>query len=151
MEDHWSSAKCLRNFPRQKKVLCMWCKMHILHFYFVGQMCSSAQMSCYTVRHKSFNSAPSITIIAWQIVPQISPINVAKCAKVWYSILLTTCSSNLLMHLRVFIYVDIFKLKLKIKCHVICISYACDINIPLTLITFSLISIMVIWFFEYCW
>ncbi len=29
----------LQDFPRQKKVLCVWSKMQILHFYFVGQYC----------------------------------------------------------------------------------------------------------------
>ena len=38
MKEYWSSANFSRNHPRQKKVLCMWSKMHILSFYFVGQM-----------------------------------------------------------------------------------------------------------------
>ncbi len=43
MVEHWSSAIFFRNFPRQKRVLCVWPKMHILHFYFVGQTCSIIQ------------------------------------------------------------------------------------------------------------
>ena len=37
MKEDWSSANHLRNFPRQKKALCVWSKMQILHFYFVLQ------------------------------------------------------------------------------------------------------------------
>ena len=36
MEEHWSSANFFRNFPRRKKVLCMWSKMH-MYWYFMGQ------------------------------------------------------------------------------------------------------------------
>ncbi len=32
MEEDWSSANHFRNFQRQKKVLCVWCKMQILCF-----------------------------------------------------------------------------------------------------------------------
>ena len=37
MEEDWSFANHIRNFPRQKEVLCMWSKKQILHFHFVGQ------------------------------------------------------------------------------------------------------------------
>ncbi len=37
MEEYWVSANFFRNFPRQKKVLYILSKMHILCFYFVGQ------------------------------------------------------------------------------------------------------------------
>ena len=37
LEEHWSSANFVNNYPRQKKVPCMWSNMHILRFYFVGQ------------------------------------------------------------------------------------------------------------------
>ncbi len=38
MEEDWSSANHFRNFLRQKKVLCVSCKMQILRFYFVEQI-----------------------------------------------------------------------------------------------------------------
>ena len=41
MEEHWSSVNFFRNFSRQKKVFCMWFKMHILHFYFAGFICNT--------------------------------------------------------------------------------------------------------------
>ena len=37
MEEDWSSPNHFRNFLRQKKVFCMWSKMQVLRFYFVGQ------------------------------------------------------------------------------------------------------------------
>ncbi len=37
---HWSSANFFRNYPRQKRVLYVWFKMHILRFHFVGQILS---------------------------------------------------------------------------------------------------------------
>ena len=41
MGEEWSSANHFWNFPRQKKVFCVWSKMQILRvfFYFMGQNC----------------------------------------------------------------------------------------------------------------
>ncbi len=38
MEEHSSSANFFRNFPRQKKVLCVWSTIHIPRFYVVRQL-----------------------------------------------------------------------------------------------------------------
>ncbi len=48
MEEHWLSNNFFSNFPRQKKVLCF--KMHILHFYFVG---NSKHFRAWPTRSKS--------------------------------------------------------------------------------------------------
>ncbi len=37
MEERWSSANFFTNFPKQKKVLSVWSKMHILRFTFCGR------------------------------------------------------------------------------------------------------------------
>ena len=51
MGEHSSSANFFRNFQRQKKILCVWSKMDILCFYFVGQNWIETFITGVTVPH----------------------------------------------------------------------------------------------------
>ncbi len=51
MEEDWSSAHHFRNFPRQKKVLCLWSEMWILHFYFVGRYVHVPTTTTFKPKH----------------------------------------------------------------------------------------------------
>ena len=43
IEEYWSSANSIRNFPRWNKVVWMKSEMQILRFYLVGQNCNLAR------------------------------------------------------------------------------------------------------------
>ena len=82
MQEHWSSATFCTNIPRQKNVLCVWSKIHILHFYFVRQKCLCSK--CMQLKHTGWYSSIK------QCMPFVWYGKVCNKVKFW-------CSLNLFL------------------------------------------------------